>query len=279
MKRKNYGISISGFIGRGEIEFANQLIDDYYQNNPRNVSNDFGDFITMGIYENNYNGNPELFEYYNVIPEDSNVIRGLAAGGHLRQLMDFVISDPKTLSPAISLARKNVIDYYDLVNTYNWPIGFVVSFGHLFLLPNVDNVSKLKLEIILNNLIGDGYLEKVVEYSDIITNNTIKNTLNACLTNNHIDVVDYLLTLRPETVKKAIFEEFSTSEITDKYAMTMSSWKYLLNNNLITLDQINNIPRYIRTIMSNINKDAFDYLLSIITAHYDRPFNEEKELN
>lgn len=266
-KKITYGIAIFGFIGRGATDFADKLINEYYQGIPKTIVKDFGSEITSGIYEGYPNGNPELFDHYNVIPDSqyNNIIEGLAAGGHLQQLKNLVIPEIKLLGNAIRLNRKNIVDHYDLINRYDQSIGIITSYGHLYLLPKICNVDKPRQMEILSNFIFDGYLEEIIEYKHLINDEMIKRTVNVCLTNNHIDTVNYLLSLNPKLVKLIITEAFGNLEtLGDKYGLDLSTWYYLINNRLIGVHQIKLIlSSYISTVMSNIDKDAIDYLSSL----------------
>lgn len=266
--RNIYQVAIRGIVSMGRIDFADQLIDQFYnvvnksstQTHEPNLAYDFNNYIVMGIYEN---GDLDLLNHYGINRQNIDtdyIIKGLSISGSVEKLRPYESSlNSNNLFGASQLNGKNIIQ------TYKWLLydpdflKWMIKFGNIELLPAVREVPEDIREDILIQFISSGYLEELVKYQDLLTPKIVKEGTSDCLLHNHIDTLNFIYKKFPN-IKKSIYFEFKI-----KFS-TISLCEYLLNSNIITIDQIQSINIDVSTLarMNKFNNDTLQYLLNFM---------------
>ena len=267
--KNNYVVAVRGSISMGRLIFADQLIEQFYNNidiilenvHERNIGNDFNKYIIMGIYENS---NLDLFNHYGITDQDIdviNIISGLAAGGHLEQLRPYEsLLNADNLLAAGQLNRRNIIQNYKwLLNDSDF-LKFIIDLGNIELLPPIKDLPQNIQETILIEFISRGYLEELIQYQDLLTLIIAKRGIRECLLYNHIDVLVYIYKLFPD-VSGTIRHAFKS----DMKFLTLTTIDYLLANGIISMRDTKTTIIYLSdlSLMNKYNEDALHYLLNL----------------
>lgn len=269
-----YMTAVRGALGVKNFELVDKLLDEFNQEGPTTFDVTSMSYnIVAGIYEAYPKGNQDLLNKYvihNVAAAD--IINGLAAGGHLKELDSYEPVSPSSLYAALYLGRKNIIDHYDLINQSLDGIRYIINGGYVELLPNLDSMDSIKRNETACYLVGNGYLEYVSLFTKeelLYTNPFLpirdKIGIWGCINYNHLDMLNYLYRRFPDEVKAETAIIFSTYPTNEKlYNTSELTFKYLYENKIIDEKNLRVIPQNTLEIMKNYNNSAWQYIMSLI---------------
>lgn len=230
--------------------------------------------IVSGLYEGSVNGIPDekfknyVYEKYLVKPHyytQKDIISGLARGGHLKALIDLKVdrdSNLAELGQAVEGGHKNITDKYQLMQVPG-AYDVAITWGHLHLIPANLDAESLK-EVILA-YIREGYLEQMMDYTGSLNATKLYSSFIATLLFNHLDVTRTFYEIWGPNTKHVINIMFSSELIDTVVRCTLDTFKFLVENDLVTTEQLKLVIEKYGTEMQKTNPDALDYIKTVVS--------------
>lgn len=228
-------------------------------------------FITKGIYEYYPKGNPDLFAGFNIKENEivENAVKGgLANGGYLKELLE----RPQPISTSILWeasyrGQRNIIEHFNLLSIEK-NLDNLIEYGHVDLLPNIEQLTPAHRSSVLKHLIRYGYLELIEKYTEYLTKEMIGGSIVGCLRHNHLDMLNYLLLVNEGVVKlrlKGILDSFDLKF--DR--LTIDTIIYLTDHGLLTFDNMtfNRLQQIVQKA-KKYNPNVYEYFRSVAIENF-----------
>lgn len=261
-----YFRAIRGAVAANNITLADRLIQKVSSSMNFEVMDDdiLKHYIVSGIFEQYPKGDLSLLKHFKIKLSDDYVLsmlQGWAGGGHLDKLKQHKLDDIRyQLVDAVRLNRRNVINYYNLINEPDALQALVIS-GNVDLLPDLRTLHVSRGEVTINNLATYGYLEVLEQYLDLLGGNRMYYIIGSIMELNHLDVLDYLYKRYPDKVKERVDFIFGLSRLYLSPNTLDITIDYLFRNNIITHEQLKNVADSVINAMQAYNMDTANYLL------------------